>query len=67
MNVTPDEAVRIYARASRAWFGSKARRRTQERIDELRRAGDQEGVRVWKAVKRHIKEIERQSIASRVD
>ena len=59
MNITLDEAIRIHARASVARFGSKAKRRTQERIEQLAQAGDFEGVRVWESVKRQIKEIER--------
>ncbi|MBV8565396.1 MAG: hypothetical protein JOY94_06015 [Methylobacteriaceae bacterium] len=59
MNITLDEAIRIHARASVARFGSKAKRRTQERIEQLAQAGDVEGVRVWEKVKRQIKEIER--------
>ena len=39
MNVTLDEAIRIYARASRAWFGPRAVKRTQDRIDMLCKAG----------------------------
>jgi hypothetical protein len=58
MNVTLDEAVGIYARASRAWFGPRAVKRTQDRIDMLRKAGDLDGVRVWERVKRAIAELE---------
>lgn len=57
MNVTQDEAIRIYARASRSWFGSSALQKTQDRIDQLRWAGDAEGVEVWERVKRAIAEL----------
>ena len=59
MQITLDEAILIYARASRAWFGSAAIKRTQERIDELRGAGDLDGVRVWERVKKTIAELEK--------
>jgi len=51
MNVTLDESIAIYARASRKWFGGKAHERTQERIDQLAKAGDWEGARVHKLVR----------------
>jgi hypothetical protein len=44
MNVSPDDAAAIYARACRAWYGGRAR------IEELRRAGDLEGVEAWRLV-----------------
>jgi hypothetical protein len=50
MNATPDEAAAIYARACRAWYGKRAPRIVKRRIDELRRAGDHEGVDAWKQV-----------------
>jgi hypothetical protein len=58
MNVTLDEAIRIYAQASRARFGPRAVKRTQDRIEMLHKAGDLDGVRVWERVKRIIAELE---------
>lgn len=58
MNVTLDQAIGIYARASRAWFGPGAAQKTQDRIEELQEAGDAEGVRVWKKVKSTIEQLE---------
>jgi hypothetical protein len=65
VNVTLDEAIRIYARATRAWFGPRAVAKTQERIEILRKAGDLEGALVWERVKRTIAELE-QSVSGTV-
>jgi hypothetical protein len=43
MVVTIEESIVIYARASRKWFGARARDKTQERIEQLAQAGDWEG------------------------
>ena len=43
MNVTLDEAIVIYARACRKWFGRKAIEKIEERIEQLGRAGDLQG------------------------
>jgi hypothetical protein len=58
MNVTLDEAIQIYARATRTWFGTRAVMRTQDRIEMLRKTGDLDGVRVWERVKCAIAEHE---------
>jgi hypothetical protein len=54
MNVTLDEAIEIYARASHRWFGSMAPAKTQARIEQLSQAGDAEGAIVHERVKTHI-------------
>lgn len=64
MNVTLDEAIGIYARASRAWFGPGAAQKTQDRIEELRKAGDIEGVRVWQKVKSTIEQLDEAELQS---
>jgi hypothetical protein len=50
MHATRDEAAAIYARACRAWYGKRAPRVVKRRIDELRRAGDHDGVDAWNKV-----------------
>jgi hypothetical protein len=50
MHATRDEAATIYARACRAWYGKRAPRVVKKRIDELRRAGDHDGVEAWNKV-----------------
>ena len=65
MRVTLDQSVEIYARASRKWFGRKAREKTQERIERLRKIGDHEGVEVFERVKLHIAALERSAPALR--
>jgi hypothetical protein len=63
MNVTMDEAIEIYARASHKRFGGKARVRTQERIDHLTKIGDFEGAKVHEKVRDRIAAL-RKSIAA---
>ena len=58
MNVTLEESIAIYARASRQWFGGKAHEKTQERIDQLAKAGDLEGAEVHRWVREHIARLE---------
>jgi len=58
MNVTLDEAIRIYATATRARFGPRAVKRTQDRIEVLHKVGDLDGARAWERVKRTIEELE---------
>ena len=44
------EKVQTYARASRAWFGDKAREVVLGNLEERRRAGDIAGLRLWERV-----------------
>jgi hypothetical protein len=50
MRVTSEDAAVMYARACRAWYGPRAPRIVRSKIEELRRAGDQDGVRAWSQV-----------------
>ena len=58
MNVTLQEAVGIYARASLAWFGDHAIEKTEEKIKLLAAKGDNEGVGVFERVKAEIRGLE---------
>ena len=58
MNITLDQAIVIYARASRSWFGEKAKFKTQERIQQLAAQGDNEGVDVHERVRLNIMRLE---------
>lgn len=58
MNISIDDAIDIYAKASRSWYGTAAVRRTEQQIERFRKSGDLEGVRVWERLKRAIKEQE---------
>jgi len=60
VNVTHDESIAIYARATMKWFGANARQRTRRQIDRLRKAGDAEGVEVYQRVYECIAQIEKQ-------
>ena len=54
MWVTTDQAVEIYARFCTARYGNNAVSVIDEKMTELRSAGDAEGERVWTRVKRKI-------------
>lgn len=62
MIVTLEQSIHIYARATRTWFGDKACEKTQERIDQLARAGDLDGADIYHQVKRQIIELDRQGV-----
>jgi hypothetical protein len=57
MYVNKEEAAFIYARACRAWYGKGAMRVVKRRIEELRRAGDDEGVNAWTQVAGKLSEL----------
>jgi hypothetical protein len=42
-----DDAIKIYADVCCAWYGGRARNVALRRMQELRRRGDWEGVKVW--------------------
>jgi hypothetical protein len=54
MWITTDQAVEMYARFCRARYGADAKRLADARAAELGAAGDDEGERVWRAVKNRI-------------
>jgi hypothetical protein len=56
--ITLDESIAIYASASRKWFGTEALEKTQERIEQLAKCGDFEGVQVFEKVKDLIGRLE---------
>ena len=58
MRVTLEDSISIYTRASRKWFGARALKKTQERIEQLAKAGDLAGARVHERVKQHILKFE---------
>ena len=50
MFVTEDEAAAMYARASRSWYGPKARSVAKSKVCSLRAKGDDKGVVAWQKV-----------------
>ena len=50
MHIGLDAAVEIYAKACRSWYGGRAKKVVLDRANELYRAGDLEGCRVWQQV-----------------
>jgi hypothetical protein len=57
MHVSEEEAAFIYARACRAWYGKRAMRVVKRRIEEFRRAGDDEGVNAWTQLAAKLSEL----------
>jgi hypothetical protein len=58
MNVTLEQAITIYARATVKWFGANARKRTGERIQQLTKAGDLEGAKIYERVNYSTSQME---------
>jgi hypothetical protein len=52
--ITTDEAAVMYARFCRSRYGAKAKKIVEAKTEELRKAGDTEGERVWSKVRRQI-------------
>jgi hypothetical protein len=50
MWVTLDDAIKMYARACRAWYGASAAKRVRAKARVLEKQGDIEGWRVWNEV-----------------
>jgi hypothetical protein len=53
-SITTDEAAVMYARFCRSRYGAKAKKIVEQKTEELRKAGDTEGERVWSKVRRQI-------------
>jgi hypothetical protein len=64
MHIGIDDAVSMYARACRAWYGPRAAKVARAEVQKLRNRGDLSGVEVWTKL---AKELERpaQRIADR--
>jgi hypothetical protein len=62
MHVSNHDAIKIYARACRSWYGSRARRVALKRAHELQRRGDENGAQVWRQL---ADEIDRTEAAPR--
>jgi len=50
MHITQDDAALIYARVCRAWYGRRALRVVADKVNELKRRGDTDGVAAWNKV-----------------
>jgi hypothetical protein len=59
MNVTLEQSIAIYARASISWFGDKAIEKTAQKADALAGRGDNEGSDVLHKVKAEIHRLQR--------
>lgn len=59
MNVSSDDAAFIYARACAAWYGRRAPRIVMNRVSELRRRGDLDGVQAWTKVADKLSHLRR--------
>ena len=52
--ITTDQAIEMYARFCKARYGADAKRMADAKAAELGQAGDNEGERVWRAVRNKI-------------
>ena len=58
MKIDIDEATAIYARACRAWYGRSAGRVVKERLRDLLKRGDADGVVAWSKVAHHLSRLD---------
>jgi hypothetical protein len=58
MRFTSEDAAIMYAQACRAWYGRRAPRIVKNKIEELRRAGDQGGVIAWLQVADQLEQLQ---------
>ena len=58
MEFTSEDAAVMYARAYRAWYGRRAPRIVKDKIEELRRAGDDSGVIAWLQVAHQLEQLQ---------
>ena len=52
------QAIEMYARASRSWFGRDAALKTAAKVREATERGDAEGVEVWSRVLDEIRKLD---------
>lgn len=57
MYLSEQDAVTIYARACRSWYGSKASRVVRTKITQLQRAGDIGGVTARRQVDAELRKL----------
>jgi hypothetical protein len=48
MHIDLDDAIKIYAKACRSWYGGRAQKVVLSRAQELHKLGDLEGSKVWR-------------------
>ena len=59
LQISRSEAALIYARACRAWYGTRALAVAKDKVHQLKRRGDAAGVDIWTKVAGHIAELNR--------
>lgn len=47
MQIELNDAIKIYAKACRSWYGGRAQKVVLKRAQELHQLGDTEGSKVW--------------------
>jgi hypothetical protein len=57
VHLSLDDAVYVYARACRAWYGRKAASNALRVAADCRRRRDFEGERVWKRISEEVERI----------
>ncbi len=56
MQIGIDDAVSMYARACRAWYGARAVKVAEAEIQKLRKRGDWSGVEVWTKLAKQLEQ-----------
>ena len=56
--ISLDDSIRIYARASRAWFARNAAAQAAKRAEHCRACKDLQGVDVWLRVKAEVERLD---------
>ncbi len=56
MHIGIDDAVSMYARACRAWYGPRAAKVARAEIQKLRKRGDWSGVDVWTKLAKQLEQ-----------
>jgi hypothetical protein len=62
MRIELDDAIKIYAKACRSWYGSRAQKVVLTRAKELHKLGDLEGSRVWQQLATELDSSERNKL-----
>jgi hypothetical protein len=57
MEITKQQAAFMYARACRVWYGRRAPGVVRNKIAELQRNGDRDGVDAWVEVARQLSRL----------
>ena len=57
MQISTNEAIEIYARACRAWYGKQAEQVAASKAHALRKKGDEQGAKIWERLVTQITRV----------